>query len=255
MTWLGRRVARGGRGRAEGMTRLLRVALAAAAGGASAGTLSGSRTAPSVAYWNASAATAAESLSFEAQAVAFALQGIVNARSEAFPALYLSAGYVELWPGEDDWWASQLRQRRGLSFAPVVEPTLCALVAQFEHRLAGAVAYDTDDYSLAFALTLAGQRRLLPVSDAVLAKHSCLRALPIKADLRGQFRQGRAAAWRWAMAELLPNSSKTLVYNLNRYRYPGTPPEPKKGSAASGLDTLIDVDFVRHPTPTRTRPF
>ena len=168
-----------GRGRAEGMTRLLRVALAAAAGGASAGTLSGSRTAPSVAYWNASAATAAESLSFEAQAVAFALQGIVNARSEAFPALYLSAGYAELWPGEDDWWASQLRQRRGLSFAPVVEPTLCALVAQFEHRLAGAVAYDTDDFSLAFALTLAGQRRLLPVSDAVLAKHSCLRACPI----------------------------------------------------------------------------
>ena len=57
------------------------------------------------------------------------------------------------------------------------------------------------------------------------------------------------------MAELLPNSSKTIVYNLNRYRYPGTPPEPKKGSTAWGLDTLIDVDFVRHPTPTRTRPF
>ena len=79
----------------------------------------------SVAYWNVSAATAAQNLSYAEQAVAFALQGIVNARTDAFPTLYLSAGYVELWPQEDDWWALQLQRRRNLTFAPVV-PTLCA---------------------------------------------------------------------------------------------------------------------------------
>jgi len=198
-------------------------------------------TPSSVAYWNASAATEAQNLTYEEQAVAFALQGLVNSRTAAFPALYLSAGYEELWQGEDDWWASQLQQRRNLTFAPV-PPTLCALVQQFRHSVAGAVAYDAgDSYSLPFALTLAGQHRLLPVNEAALAKHACLRSLPIKQDLRGRFKEmGRAAAWDWAIKELLPNSSKTIVYNLNHYRYPGTPPKTWDPLAA----TLIDVDFA-----------
>jgi hypothetical protein len=197
----------------------------------------------SVAYWNVSAATAAQNLSYAEQAVAFALQGIVNARTDTFPTLYLSAGYVELWPQEDDWWASQLQLRRNLTFVPVV-PTLCALVQQFQHKVNGVAAYDNDDYSLAFALTLAGQQQLLPASKAVLAKHACLRALPVKQDLRGKFTQGRDAAWSWAMAELLPNSSKTIVYNLNRYRFPGSRPEHPSGSTAWGPATLIDIDYA-----------
>lgn len=202
----------------------------------------GSASGAIVASWNVSAATAAQHLSYEEQAVAFALQGIVNARSEALPALYLSAGYVELWPEEDGWWASELRQRWNLTMEPV-EPTLCALVQQFQHKIGGVVAYDTDEYSLSFALTLAGQQRLLPVSGAVLAKHACLHALPIKRDLRGKFTQGRAAAWRWATTTLLPNSSKTIVYNLNRWRYPGTPPQRPAGPGSLPA-TLIDVDFA-----------
>lgn len=146
----------------------------------------------SVGYWNVSAATTAQNLSYTEQAVAFALKGIANARSDSFPTLYLSAGYVEQ---EDDWWASQLRRRRNLSFVPVA-PTLCALEQQFRHKLSGAVAFN-DDCSLPFALTLAGQRWLLPVSDAALATHACLRSLPLTQDLRGQFnktRSGRASA-------------------------------------------------------------
>ena len=79
-------------------------------------------------------------------------------------------------------------------------------------------------------------------------KHACLRTLPIKQDLRGKFTEGRAAAWRWAMTTLLRNSSRTIVYNLNRWRYPGrTRPQRPSGSAAWGPATLIDVDFVSSP--------
>ena len=121
-------------------------------------------------------------------------------------------------------------------------PTLCALVRRFAARVGGVVAYDDDGFSLAFALTLAGQQRLLPATAAVLAKHGCLRDLAVGRDLRGQFPDGRLDAWRWALAELLPGSSKTVAFN--RFRFPGTRPAPPAGAAVWGPATLIDVDFA-----------
>ena len=65
-----------------------------------------------------------------------------------------------------------------------------------------------DGYTMPMALTLASQRRLLPVTPEIVSAHPC--ELPVTVDMRiGKMPQmaSREKAWRWAIDELLPNAS------------------------------------------------
>ena len=89
----------------------------------------------------------------------------------------------------DPWWRTELAGRA--SFSNATSNTLCGLVKEGDarQRVQGAVVYENGlpygtGYTLAMALTIASQQSLLPVTEAMLAKHPCLAALSIKADLR-----------------------------------------------------------------------
>lgn len=246
-----------------------------------AGTREGKRTHPPVGFFNLTEAVRLSTLTFEEQALVLALQGIVNAKGDAFPTLFLDTGYLELWPLEDAYWKAQLEEQRNLTFdsigaqrapdpveqAPLAPaagkaearrraevagarrtpPTLCDLVDAYAagptSKIRGTVAYASDDHSLAIALTVAGQEGLLPVTESMQGNHTCLARLQMQRDLRPAAQPelaNRTSAWKWAISALLPSSSKTVVYNLNRYRYP---PEKVGGDSAS-VDTLSDVDFA-----------
>ena len=181
-------------------------------------------------------ASASGGFSFEEQAVVFALQGIVNGKGDPYPSLYVEAGNLELWPGEDGWWRAQLERRRNgtLIFDDVTPPTLCSLLGVFAGKIAGRVSYSGDDgFSLPIALTVSGLERALPVSPTVAERHGCLADLPLVRDLRPtvtpQLRD-RTTAWEWAIQTLLPNCSKTVAFNLNHFRLP-------VASSATGTST------------------
>ena len=96
-----------------------------------------------------------------------------------------------------------------------VTATLCGLVgsaAVGNASIKGAVLYESAlptgiGYTLPMALTLAAQESLLPVTEAVLARHPCLGKFTVVHDLRiGKMPSmaSRASAWRWAIDTLLP---------------------------------------------------
>ena len=160
---------------------------------------------------------------------ALAYQGLANRgpQSEGIPALWLGGDNFAL-PNQHVWHA-ELASSGRVAWDDV-EPTLCGLLgsgAAPAGRVAGLVAYNEtggvgDGYSMAFALTLAGQRGLLPVTTRALGRHACLRSMAVKVDLRKPqpFGTDRDAAWRWAIDTLLPRSSTTFVTNMDRYRAP-----------------------------------
>jgi hypothetical protein len=187
---------------------------------------------PSVFYWSLQRArhpVDALPLSYEERALALAFQGIVNQRQQRQPALFLDAGALDFdWPEADSFWHDTLQSQGRLRFL-VLEPSLCALVARGDPhgRVQGLVAYPSGDgdygdgYSLAIALTVAGQDGLLPVDNQTLARNPCLRLrYDVKRDLRQEpaFGSGRASAWAWARRTLLPKASRSTVYNLWRWR-------------------------------------
>ena len=110
-----------------------------------------------------------------------------------------------------------------------VTATLCGLVgsAGVASGVKGAVLYESalpfgTGYTLPMALTLAAQASMLPVTKAMLAKHTCLGKLAVVHDLRiGKMpaMASRASAWRWAIDTLLPKSSRTTVFNLYHWGY------------------------------------
>ena len=133
-------------------------------------------------------------------------------------------------------------------FEPL-QATLCALLNGGDpaRRVRGLVGYPSsggdygDGFSLAIALTIAGQRQLLPVDAATLASNPCLASQHrMQYDLRArpEIKAGRASAWAWAFRTLLPTASKSTVFNLWRYRE-HTDPDPQRNATAATIDYAV----------------
>lgn len=118
---------------------------------------------------------------FEAQALAYSLQGLANREG---PALLYDTGRWDVdYPDSDRQWASYLRSVRGVELSMAVPPSLCSLVEWFAGTRGGenssesrggssggepatplgAVVYPSDGFSIYIALTIAGQDSLLPM--------------------------------------------------------------------------------------------
>ena len=108
----------------------------------------------------------------------------------------------------DDAWKDYYTTRCGQSFETVA--SLDALAAKVGTRLKGVVLYRDE---LAAAVTLAGLRDAVPVTEAVRAATPTLAALPVVEDLRGRFKD-RQEAHRWAIKELLPACSQDGAFSV-----------------------------------------
>lgn len=214
--------------------------------------LSGVVQAHEVFYYDLEKAIANERLSYEEQAIAFAFQGIVNNAADTWPTLFFDAGSLDFdFPEADKHWRKHLEDEGRLTFRNV-SPTLCDLLAEADplKRVQGTVAFESkgpdplqvgDGYSLAIALTIAGQDHVLPASTAALNRHACLRDFPLKVDLRGMpAMASRVPAWDWAIETLLPKASKNIVFNLNRFRVPSDPVGIQRDPQSNATITTID---------------
>ena len=210
--------------------------LGAGAGGAVAGAGAGRAGAPAVgaqggaaeriAFWNMSQAIASGDLqSLNELVLALTYQGLANRgpQGQGAPALFINSTESS---AVSSYYFYELLQSTGRVEWQPVPPTICGLVESGVDagRVKGLVAYNEtggvgDGYSMAISITLAAQRSLLPVTTLSLQRHPCLRNMTIALDLRKPRGWAtRADAWRWAIAELLPHSSKTVVTNLDRYQ-------------------------------------
>ena len=168
-----------------------------------------------IAFWNLSqAATSGDVQSLNELTLVLAYQGLANRgpQGEGAPALYINASQPLGSRIGSFWFYDLLASSGRVSWQPVT-PTICGLVESGVDggRVKGLVAYNEtggggDGYSLAIAMTLAGQRSLLPVTTSVLQRHACLRDMTIAIDIRQRW-TSRADAWRWAIDKLLPNAS------------------------------------------------
>jgi len=108
----------------------------------------------------------------------------------------------------DDAWKDYYTTRHNIHFETVA--SLDALAAKAGKRLKGVVRYRDE---LPAAVTLAGLRDAVPVTDAVRAAAPTLTALPVLEDLRGRFKD-RQEAHRWAIQELLPACSQDGAFSV-----------------------------------------
>ena len=218
-----------------------------------AGAALGSLALP-VRWWDMALANKTKLLTYDEQVSAFALQGLVNREQ---PKLFFDIGEKNFdWPSADKYWRNELETAGRATFSDL-EPTFCSLVqyALGENAFSGVVVYTGshgatarygDGFSTAIALTIAGQRRLLPVSALTLERQrDCLRSVKIYEDLRETLKgKARLDAWDWAIRTLLPQSSKKTVLNLNHYRVPTKDPkgflnDPQSNATASSIDYNI----------------
>jgi hypothetical protein len=221
---------------------------------------------------------------------ATAMQGIAN-REE--PQVFLQTGkrdwnmdlgskwvnhtaeVLQRYKGVDDIWQEYYQKRYGYQFKQV--SSLDELAAQLLPKLRGVVIYDEKNSGdVVMAVTIAGLRDVVPVTEKVLADSPVLRGLPVNEDLRGRF-PDRLAAEREAIRTLLPQCSKDgafsygggidavaldlavsnrlFVYNLSHF-LPNSPIEDKdqeKYKKHEGGFTLTDGPLVqtilRHLNP------
>ena len=161
----------------------------------------------------------AKCIDYEAQALLYTLQGLAN-RDEPRLLFNLGAENVDF-PGSDETWKAFFEQHRNVTFR-TVGPELCDLVTHFARAevFGGAVRYPSDGYSIFLAMTVSGLRNLLPVSAALVARYpSCLGAstLTVRQDLGEHRFADEFAAWRWGIDTLLPNCSRSVLFNADYY--------------------------------------
>jgi hypothetical protein len=178
----------------------------------------------------------AQCVDYEAQALLYTLQGLANRRRSRL-LFNLGAENVDF-PDSDTTWKKYFETQRGVKFS-TIEPDLCALVQHFASSgtFGGAVRYPSDGYSIFLAMTVSGLRDLLPVSNALAARYPvCLGAavLPTVQDLGAQHFADEFAAWRWGIDTLLPNCSRTVLFNADYYN---------NAVISQGRAALMSVDY------------
>ena len=160
------------------------------------------------------------------------------------------------WQGANPWWRAQLEKRGTATFHNVTDTTICGLISGLEQELKppvvkGAVLYTSaeplgDGYTMPMALSLSSQQRLLPVTPEVVSAHPCLAKFPVQVDMQiGKMPQmaSREAAWRWAVDELLPNASTSVVFNIYHYwagkGLAGYKIDPQSNATVGNLDYAV----------------
>jgi hypothetical protein len=181
-------------------------------------------------FFNALTVTAHVRRGIVAHVHRYTLQGLANREA---PRLLFDNGFLNVdFPGSDEAWKTYFERERGVTFTTVTEPELCALVAEFasssngssgnsnssngsgsSSTFHGAVRYSSDGVSVFVAMTVAGDRRALPVSTQLADAYPCLRALPVVVELP-RF-ANKFDAYEWALENV--NSSMSVVYNADVY--------------------------------------
>ena len=111
----------------------------------------------------------------------------------------------------DDAWKDYYSTKHGLHFETL--PTLEALATKAGSAVHGVILYDPrNPGEVPVAITLAGLRDAVPVTEAVRKECPALAALPVLEDIRGRFAD-RVAAQRWAIRELLPQCSQDGAFS------------------------------------------
>jgi hypothetical protein len=167
--------------------------------------------------------------------------------------------------GADTYWASYLASAKGVRFTNISDTGLDGLLAAAGWVAQGAVLYGTPnaagnggepDGVRYVALTLCGLEGLLPVTAALRAAHPALAALPIKHDLTSRWNTS-AAAYRWALQELMPRVNHSVGWSAGRSHtddkgrsvWQGGPPE----MALLGLDIAVSRrGFMFNLSPNAT---
>ena len=199
-----------------------------------------------VLFFDMDAAVQAEDLDYEEQLVAFVFQGLVNEMGAPRPTVMFKAGYMNFdWPGSDLYWNSWLTEQGRVTFTNVSSSTLCGLLsgADPNKRIRGVVLYEAhgqqEEWAVPIAATVAAQQQLLPVTAAILAKHTCLGSLKVGMDLtKVAAMSEREQAWQWAFEHLLPGASKKVAYNLYHYA-PQIHTDPQSNATLANIDWAV----------------
>jgi hypothetical protein len=135
------------------------------------------------------------------------IQGLAN---RSGPRIFTNSRFWN-WPPADEHWREYFENTKGAQFEEVGD--LKALVTRHRDLIGGAVLYDPEVLeSLAVAMTLAGLRGLLPLTEA-LAKD--FPDLPVADDLRGRW-SSEPEALRWALGALLPECQRGKAYSIDQ---------------------------------------
>jgi len=150
-----------------------------------------------------------------------------------------------------------------VSFQNISSFELCDLFLEADSfsKVNGLVIYESanpygNGYTMPMALTLAAQHSLIPVTQEMLKSKrysTCLSKYPIKYDLSIAampiIMANRTSAWRWAIDTLLPQSSRTAVFNIYHYdsHYNS---DPQSNATVANLDYAISVNaFIMDLVP------
>ncbi|MDQ3813157.1 MAG: hypothetical protein M3347_04300 [Armatimonadota bacterium] len=140
-------------------------------------------------------------LPYDQRVLLVSLQGIVN---RVQPRIYLIFG------NDDPFWLEQM-QKQGQTDKPIPVANPLSLVETFRAAIKGAVVPDPNVYvSPNIAASIAGLDDLVVATPQLAARLK----LPIRRDLRGQFKDN-AAALRYARTALLPRLNPYLTICLD----------------------------------------
>jgi hypothetical protein len=186
-----------------------------------------------VVYWDVDRANLTLSTGlddYEAQALIYALQGIVNRPK---PSLFFDLGSLDKDnPSSEKSWRKYLAE---VNFEDLPSH-VCALTARFSESFEGSVFYPSDSFSIYAALTFSGLNDFLPVSNGLLYRFPCLRKqLASRTNLTLPRFPDKFAMYRWGIDTLLPNCSKNTVFNANYYR---------NADVGQSNGTLMSVDYA-----------
>ena len=113
---------------------------------------------------------------YEAQALAYTLQGLVN-RGDT-PALFFDTKTLNVdFPASDVVWKQWMQEEKNVTWVDNLTPSLCTLVDHFSAQIKGAVYYPSDGFSIYPALTLSGLESMVPVSAGLTERFPCLKII------------------------------------------------------------------------------
>lgn len=164
-----------------------------------------------------------------ARLAALAIQGLAN---RSGPRVFTNSRFWN-WPPADEHWRAYFEKTKGGEFDEVGD--LKSLVARHRDLLKGAVLYDPDMLeTLCLAMTMAGSRGLLPLTEALAKDFS---DLPVAEDLRSRW-SSEPEALRWAVEHLLPGCKRGKAYSID---------ELWSGPSVDSLDyAVMENMFVYH---------
>ena len=176
--------------------------------------------------------TVPNNLTYNEFALLYSVQGIVNKGGQ--PRLFLNTGELDLdFPESDLLWKKYFEAQRSVGFESI--DNLCNLLGHFRSQFNGVVLYnETDGYTLYLAMTYASLNSTLPMSNKIFETYQACLKLPVRYSLGGMF-EDKFSMYRWAIDTLLPQASKTVVWNADNY---------PNAVAQAKFTTIMSVDYA-----------